>query len=54
MLDTPRALFPELQRYKDIVMYTALRAEVPGHHQQQLTQTLIVCLIKTHFLYTDP
>ena len=25
------------------------RAEVPGHHQQQLTQTLIVRLLKTHF-----
>ena len=28
-----------------------LGAEVPGHRQQQLMQTLIVCLLKTHFLH---
>ena len=49
-LDSPRALLPELQRYKDIVRCAALGAEVPGHRQQQLTQTLIVRLVKTHFL----
>ena len=27
---------------------TALGAEVPGHRQKQLTQTLIVRLLKTH------
>ena len=48
-LDSPRALLPELQRYKDTVRCGALDAEVPGHCQQQLTQTLIVCLFKTHF-----
>merc|ERR1712198_804814 len=48
-LDSPRALLPELQRYKDTVMCVALGAEVPGHRQQQLTQTLIVRLLKTHF-----
>ena len=26
-----------------------LGAEVPGHHEQQLTQTLIVRLLKIHF-----
>ena len=50
-LDSPRALLPELQRYKDIVRCDALGAEVPGHHQQQLTQTLIVRLLKTLFLH---
>ena len=48
-LDSPRALLPELQRYKDTVRCAVLGAEVPGHRQQQLTQTLIVRLLKTHF-----
>ena len=48
-LDSPRALLPELQRYKDTVRCAALGTEVPGHRQQQLTQTLIVRLLKTHF-----
>ena len=47
-LASPRALPPELQRYKDTVSCAALGAEVPGHSQQQLTQTLIVHLLKTH------
>ena len=54
VLDSPRALLPELQRYKATVRCAALGAEVPGHRQQQLTQTLIVRLLKTHFFYTDP
>ena len=37
----PRALLPELQRYKDTVRCGALGAEVPGHHQEQLMLTLI-------------
>ena len=49
-LNLPRALLPKLQRYKDTVRCAALGAEVPGHRQQQLTQTLIVRLLKTHFL----
>ena len=49
-LNSPRALLPELQRYKDTVRCAALGAEVPGHRQQQLTQTLIVRLLKKHFL----
>ena len=49
-LDSPRALLPELQRNKDTVRCAALGAEVQGHHQEQLTQTLIVRLLKTHFL----
>ena len=53
-LDSPRALLPELQRYKDTVRCAALGAEVPGHHQQQLSRTLIARLWKTHFLHTDP
>ena len=48
-LDSPRALLPEPQRYKDTVRYGARGAEVPAHRQQQLTQTLIVRLLKTHF-----
>ena len=44
-----RALLPELQRYKDTVRCAALGADVPGHRQHQLTQTLIVRLFKTHF-----
>merc|ERR1719422_1234152 len=48
-LNSPGALLPELQRYKDTVRCAALGAEVPGHRQQQLTQTLIVRLLKTHF-----
>ena len=43
-LDSPRALLPELQRYKDTVRCAALGAEVPGHLLEQLTQTLIVRL----------
>ena len=46
-LDSPRALLPELQRYKDTIRCASLGAEVRGH--QQLTQTLIVRLLKTHF-----
>ena len=45
--DSPRALLPELQRNKDIVMWAALGAEVPGHCLP--TQTLIVRLLKTHY-----
>ena len=45
----PPALLPELQRYKDTVRCAALGAEVQGIRQQQLTQTLIVRLLKTHF-----
>ena len=48
-LASPRALLPELQRYKDTFRCAMLGAEVPGHCQQQLTQTLIVRLLKTHF-----
>ena len=48
-LNLPRPLLPELQRYKDTVRCAELGAEVPGHRQQQLTQTLMVLLLKTHF-----
>ena len=50
-LNSPHALLPELQRYKDTVRCGALGAQVPGHRQQQLTQTLIVRLLKKHFLH---
>ena len=48
-LNSPCALHPELQRYKDTVRCAELGAEVPGHCQKKLTQTLIVRLLKTHF-----
>ena len=38
-LNSPRALLPELQRYKSTARGAALGAEVPGHHQGQLAQT---------------
>ena len=38
----------ELQRYKDTVRYGSLGTEVQGHHKEQLTQTLIVFLLKSH------
>ena len=43
-LNLPRALLPELQRCKDAVRCVELGSEVPGHRQEQLTQTLIVRL----------
>ena len=50
-LALPRALLPELQRYKDTVRCAALGTEVPGHNQEQLTRSLIVRFLKTHFLH---
>ena len=38
----------ELQRNKDTVRCDELGAKVPGHRKEQLTQTLIVRLLKTH------
>ena len=43
-LDSPRALLPELQRYKDTVRCAVLGAEVPGQRQEQQTQTLVLTL----------
>ena len=43
-LDSPRALLPELQRYKDTIKCAALGAEVPVHRHEQLTQTLMMHL----------
>ena len=48
-LDSPHALLPELRRYKETVRCAGLGTEVPGDRQKQLTQTLIVRLLKTHF-----
>ena len=53
-LDSPPALLLELQRYKDTVRCAVVGAEVPGHQQKHLTQTLILRLLKIHFLHTDP
>ena len=43
---SPRALLLALHRYKDPVRCVALGVEVLGHRQEQLTQTLIVHLLK--------
>ena len=49
-LDSPCALLSELQRKKDTVYCAALGEEVLGHkRKKQLTQTLIDCLLQTHF-----
>ena len=39
------------KRIKDTVRYVALSAEVPGQRYKQLTQTLIVRLLRTHFTW---
>ena len=44
----PCALVSELHKYKDTFCGFMLGMEVPGHCQEQLTQTLIVCLLKMH------
>ena len=47
------ALLLELQWYKDNVKCAALGSEVPGYHQEKLTQTLIVRLLKKNsFCYS--
>ena len=48
-LDSPPALLTELQRNKDTVRCVTLGVEVPGQLQEQLSKTLIVCLLKTCF-----
>ena len=48
--DWPGVLLLELQGNKDTVRCALLDAEVPGRCQKQLTQTLIVLLLKTLFL----
>ena len=48
-LDSPRALLPKLYRNKGTVRCAVLGAKVPRHHQIQVTQTLIVRLLKMHF-----
>ena len=53
-LNSPRALLPELQRYKDTVICVVLGTEVPGHCQEQLTHTFMVRLLKTHLFSLFP
>ena len=48
-LDLPRALLLELKIYMVTVRCAVLGAEVPGHCQKQLAQTLIVRLLIKHF-----
>ena len=46
-----RALLPEIQRNKDPIRFVVQGTEVPGLRQKQVTQTLMMCLIKQlHFL----
>ena len=47
-LDSLHALLPELQRDKVTVRCAVLGADVPGQCQEQLTQSLIVPLLKMH------
>ena len=47
-LDSPCLLLPEKQRGKDTFRCPKLVTKVPGHCQEQLTQTLIVHLLKKH------
>ena len=49
-LKSPRALLLELQRTKYTVKSAALGAEFPVYCQDQLTQSLIAGLFKTHLL----
>ena len=44
-LDSPLALLPKVQGYKDTLICAATSKEVPGQRQEQL----IVGLSKTHF-----
>ena len=48
-LDSPCVFLRELHRYMDTVRCAVLGMEVPGHRQEQLTQNLIVRLLKTNF-----
>ena len=51
-LDSPRALLPELQRYKDTVRCAALGAEVPEH--RQTCANLDCAFVENALAYTDP
>ena len=51
-LDSPCALLLKLKRYRDMVRCAALDTEVPGHHQEQLTQ--ILHFVQNPLSYTDP
>ena len=50
-LDSPHALLPELQTNKNTLRCAALGEKVPGHRQEQLSQTLIGRFQKMHFLH---
>ena len=45
------ALLLELRRYKDTVTCAELHMEVQGHHEEKLTQTLFVRLLKNLFFH---
>ena len=53
-LDSPRSLLPELQRNKDTIRWATLGEEVPRQRQEQLLQTLILRLLKTHLFLLFP
>ena len=47
--------FEKLQIYRVTVRCAAvLGGEVPGHHQEQMAQTYIACLLKTHLFSSFP
>ena len=55
-LNSPRALLPELQRYKDTVRCAVLGAEVPGLRQDSRTtdSNLDGAFVENALFYTDP
>ena len=50
----PRALLPELQRYKDTVGFGALGAEVQGPQQEQATQTFHCVFTQNRLVSINP
>ena len=53
-LVSPCSLHQELQRIKDPIRCAELGAEVPGHRQEQLTQTLIVFFVEDALVFIVP
>ena len=51
-LDSPRALLPELQRYKDTVRCVALGAEVPG--QRTTNANLVHAFVENKLVFVAP
>ena len=51
-LSSPRALLPELQRYKDTIRCVVLGAVVPGHYQKQLVN--LDAFVENELFHIDP